>query len=211
MNTRALARLYDGLTPWERVPLILAASSRGDAQERARLTDSAPRDVYRIPDYHGLAEGMRQLAQLHVMRQLEAAALYWQASGLLDRCAARAGTEDGKAVEARTRRALRGFAYVITVYADAWKRLYHEMQADTDVLLKYLPGRDVLRQAEEAARAIAPSAEEVTAWLRARGDLTTRPVTVDSVLRDMRDYLQDHLDWWSDRPTGRGGAGPHVR
>ena len=37
MNTNGLARLYDRLTPRERLPLIMAASARGDEMERERL------------------------------------------------------------------------------------------------------------------------------------------------------------------------------
>ena len=41
MNTESLAKLYDRLTPFERVPLIAAAVSRGDEVERDRLVRSA--------------------------------------------------------------------------------------------------------------------------------------------------------------------------
>jgi hypothetical protein len=48
MNTKGLARHYAILTPWERLPLILAASARGDEQERSRLATSAPRVGYQL-------------------------------------------------------------------------------------------------------------------------------------------------------------------
>ena len=40
MNTNGLAKLYGQLTPKERLPLILAASARGDEAERNRPTKS---------------------------------------------------------------------------------------------------------------------------------------------------------------------------
>jgi hypothetical protein len=58
MNTKVLAKLYDRLTPRERLPLILAASARNDEVEGQRLAQSAPRMALRLPDYHGLGEGL---------------------------------------------------------------------------------------------------------------------------------------------------------
>ena len=46
MNTNGLARHYGSLTPEERLPLVLAATWRGDGPERARLLASAPRVAY---------------------------------------------------------------------------------------------------------------------------------------------------------------------
>ena len=37
MNTNGLAKLYDRLTPKERLPLILAASARGDEAEQGGI------------------------------------------------------------------------------------------------------------------------------------------------------------------------------
>src|SRR5438046_1433779 len=52
--SRALAQHYDPLTPWERVPLILAATGRGDYLEEERLSRSAPKLSYLIPDHYCL-------------------------------------------------------------------------------------------------------------------------------------------------------------
>src|SRR6516165_10141249 len=83
MKTDCLARLYDRLTPRERLALIVAATARGDEADRARLVASGPTSLFRVPDYYGLAEGLRSLAVLHVARMLDLAARYWHASGLL--------------------------------------------------------------------------------------------------------------------------------
>jgi hypothetical protein len=123
MNTKALAKHYGSLTPWERLPLILAASSRGDAEERSRLGSSAPRSLYRIPDHFGLADGLQRLSHVYVMMQLDRAALYWQADGLREHYASLAETEEHKAREESLAELLGALAYAITVYADAWKRL----------------------------------------------------------------------------------------
>jgi hypothetical protein len=200
MNTKGLAKHYGSLTPWERLPLILAASSRGDKEERARLGTSAPRHMYRIPDHFGLADGLQRLSHLYVIIQLDQAALFWQAAGLREQYALLPESEEHKVLEERLEELLGALAYAITVYADAWKRLNSELQAAPELLLKMLPGLTTVRQVEEEARAIAPTAEEMTAGLRSRGRESARPVTVESVLKDMREYLQGHVDWWESPP-----------
>jgi hypothetical protein len=58
VNTKALSKLYDRLTPWERLPLITAAVERGDDAETHRLSRSAPRLHLSLPDYHGSSDGL---------------------------------------------------------------------------------------------------------------------------------------------------------
>src|SRR5690242_19389403 len=186
MNAKGLAKLYDGLSPWERLPLILGASSRGDTEERSRLRASAPRHLYRISDHYGLADGLERLSHLYVIMQLDRAVLYWQADGLREHYASLAETEELKARDESLSELQGALAYSITVYADAWKRLSSELQADPELMLKLLPGLATLRQVEEEAWAIVPTAEEVTAWLRARGNGSARAATVESVVKELR-------------------------
>ena len=51
MNTKGLAKLYDRLRAAERLPLLVAASARGDEAEAQRLRRSAPRAARLLPDY----------------------------------------------------------------------------------------------------------------------------------------------------------------
>jgi hypothetical protein len=74
MNTNALAKLYDRLTPRERLPLIMAASARGDEQERSRLMASAPRVAYQVPDHFGLAMSFQEVGNHHFMQLLHISA-----------------------------------------------------------------------------------------------------------------------------------------
>jgi hypothetical protein len=83
MNTKCLAKLYDHLTPRERLPLILAASARGDDVEGERLARSAPRMALRLPDYHGLGEGLFLASLFHLIGVLDVAALFWLTQGRL--------------------------------------------------------------------------------------------------------------------------------
>jgi hypothetical protein len=81
VNTKSLARLYDRMTPRERLPLLLAALHRGDDAEAQRLACSAPRIQLSLPDYHGLNEGLLLVPLFHVLGQLDRGLLYWQLTG----------------------------------------------------------------------------------------------------------------------------------
>jgi hypothetical protein len=48
------------------VPLLLAAAARGDALEAGRLTRTAPRVGYELPDYYGLSETLLLLTLSHL-------------------------------------------------------------------------------------------------------------------------------------------------
>jgi len=77
-----LAKLYDRLTPRERLPLIIAASERGDQAEADRLAHAAPRMELRLPDYHGLGEGLLWLTLFHMIGQLDLGLEFWQGLAL---------------------------------------------------------------------------------------------------------------------------------
>ena len=82
-DTNGLARLYDRLTPRERLPLLVAAAARGDEQERHRLARSAPTQLQQVPDYYRLGDALQQVLLLQVARAADAAARFWRAQALL--------------------------------------------------------------------------------------------------------------------------------
>jgi hypothetical protein len=84
MNATNLVRHYDALTPWERLPLIVAAAGRGDEVEGQRLVRSAPRLQFGIADCWGLVQGLDHLAKHYLLVQLDRAALYWRVMDILD-------------------------------------------------------------------------------------------------------------------------------
>jgi hypothetical protein len=69
MNTNGLARHYDKLTAWERLPLLLAAIGRGDDAEAERLASSAPTRTAQVAHYYGLWDGLALLSVCHQMIQ----------------------------------------------------------------------------------------------------------------------------------------------
>src|SRR5262249_22073310 len=84
MNTSSLARQYDALSPWERLPLVIAAVLRKDAVEERRLAQSASRKWFCIKDYWILTDGLISLAQSYVMRQLDFACCFGRLIALLE-------------------------------------------------------------------------------------------------------------------------------
>jgi hypothetical protein len=86
-------------------------------------------------------------------------------------------------------------AYLFTVEADAWKRLMAELNIDPETLLRDLPCFDTIRHANDAIRQIAFTEEQATAFLREMDD-EARPITVETVLEEMRAFLDRRIEWW---------------
>jgi hypothetical protein len=192
MNTNALAKLYDRLTPRERLSLIVAASGRGDEAERGRLMRTAPTSLYRLPDYHGLADALSDAALMHQLKVLDLVALFLQASASEEQSVPLADREQGE----RWTRIVRLAAYLITARVDAWRRLCGELGIDPEVLLEDLPGYTTVEGSEQAARALAFTAEEVAAFLREGGDEEVWPVTAETYLAGLREFLDGRERCW---------------
>src|SRR5262249_8028678 len=82
MNLAALARHYSAFTPWERLPLLMAAHGRGDAAEYQRLEGSARKRTFQAADYSPLAKALGEAVYLHLLCLLDLAGAFWQCWGL---------------------------------------------------------------------------------------------------------------------------------
>ena len=196
MNTNDLAKLYDRLTPRERLPLIMAAVERGDPAEADRLARAAPRIHVSLPDHHGLSEGLAFLTLCHVIEQLDFAVLFWQAQALAaDWEAYPAGARD-KAAADRMWDVGRLAGYLLCIESEAWKRLHAELHIGPESLLRYLRGHDAVKRTEKSARALAWTPEEAAAYLRRQrsGDATLR--TVEEAVRGMWDIINQRIELW---------------
>jgi hypothetical protein len=209
MNSNQLANYYETLTPWERLPLLVAARQRGDAVEEERLSRSAPRNGFRIPDFWVLVEGLDNLAKVYLLRQIDLAAIYWHMAGLLDQEPLRHPSRQERQRDERRWQLLQMLCYRFVVCADGWRLLCSQMHIDPGFLLKDLPGYDSVQQMERTARLFAFSAEEALAFLRAdaearrpaedKTDAVRREYTIDTaddVAQSMRASLQTQLDEW---------------
>lgn len=209
MNSDQLARYYETLTPWERLPLLVAASARDDKVEEDRLARSAPRLAFRVPDYWGLAEGLDDLAKLYLLEQLDLSVGYWRLTGLLGQEPLGRPSREDRRREKRQWQLVKMLAYRSVVLADGWRLLCTQLQVDPEVLLRELTGHQAVEQMEEVARLMAFSAEEALAYLRAsaeavrpaEGDTTAvrrecRLDTAAGVAQSMRAFLQARLESW---------------
>ena len=196
MNTKALAKMYDLLTPWERLPFIVAAVNRGDAAEADRLARSAPRIHVALPDYHGLGDGLLFLSLFHAVGQLELGLLYWHVSALADQWQELVVDEEDEARAERMWASARLAAYRLCVEADGWRRLCMDLKIDPETLLRDLPCYDTLRRTEEAARIAAWKPEEATAELRKLAGADVEAPTAEDAAKAMREFIDQRVQWW---------------
>jgi|SRR5579859_507084 len=201
MNTNGLAKQYDKLTPRERLPLIIAAMSRDDEDERRRLRDSAPTNSWRLPDYHGLADALHLMAMFHRIEILDLAGQLGHISRILDELENELESTKGKEGFAYLERwsdMLWLSGYVFTVHLDGWNKFCWELSIDPEALLPGLPGSETLARAELLARAAAFTPEGATKVLRRRvGNETAEVITVDEVVQGWRKALDYQLQEWT--------------
>jgi hypothetical protein len=193
MNSKGLAKLYDRLTPRERLPLILAASARDDDVEGQRLAQSAPRMALRLPDYHGLGEELFLASLFHLIGVLDVTALFWLTQGRLAEW--QAWTDEDELLN-RMDAKVRMLAYVLTVKLDGWRRFCAEFQIDPDLLLHDLSGYETTKRSEEAARLLAFSVDEARAWLRRTSTATAEVMTAESESAAIGGFVKSREKWW---------------
>ena len=184
MNLNHLAKLYDTLTPKERLPLIIAAGARGDSAEQHRLGTSAPTQSVMFPNYYPLAEALEKAVFYHMLTLLDLAAHFWQWWGL-SMC--RVLKDSGAAAEHKPRRRRaaadlvkdwrtaslpRYYAARFVAHVDGWKQFCTELKIDPEVQLQLLIGWDMVQRTEKEAREQGFDAEEAARFVR----LETVPV-----------------------------------
>jgi hypothetical protein len=160
MNTNGVAKHYGALAPDERLPLIVAASRRGDDQERQRLIDSAPAKLYKVPDCFGRMDTFQTLTLLHRCELLEVAGLYLQCCYIADT------DRFDLAVRVGSIGSLYGYLY--RVLREGWRLFCDGLHLPPDLYADLLPGRGLLDVADRFAEAWAFTAEEALAHVRAK-------------------------------------------
>src|SRR5450631_2755482 len=166
MNTNGLAKHYHRLTPWERLPLIIAAADRGDLVERDRLVQSARLIGFRVPNYWGLARALRDLAIFFQLEQLDFGTTFGEVMNLLKPDPLVPDTQRSRREYKRPWEVAEILAYRFVVRADGWKLLCGELHIDADVLLRDLAGYQKIRELEETARLMACTSEQARAFFR---------------------------------------------
>lgn len=182
MNARVLSRLYDKLSPLERIPLILAAEAREDETEVQRLHRSAPMRTWQFSDYLMPHMALQTLSQMYIVEQLDHIATYWHACWRL-----------GNEVDERPEDWLLMAdvaAYVFTCNAEAWKRFCKELDIEAATLTAGNYRGWLLQYCEAHMPNSAPNPETIMARLRQHGHEDGTPVTVDSLLQSWRSTFQ---------------------
>lgn len=159
MTETGLTKLYDRLTPRERVALILAAEEREDEVDRERLIRVAPRCLYQIPDHYGFADGLVITALHFTARVLEKVAFFWQVSTHATEL--RAVEHDRAASVERTVRAM---ARLILIEVDGWCHFCVELGIDPDSITRDQPGFEDVNEVLESAQLVALSETEMEDW-----------------------------------------------
>jgi hypothetical protein len=187
MNTDSLAKHYDVLTPAERLPLIHAATARGDSVERQRLIRSAPRVTYAMPDYYGLAEVLDHLSLYHLLDLLDTAAEYHRAMWIAD-------SEDD--VTGRMLDVALMHGYLFKIYLQGWRIFCSEIGFDPERNWSLLPGYDTIRRTERLTEHAAFVPEGAAAYVERLGGKGEDLKTAESVAESLRGALKQLTEWW---------------
>jgi hypothetical protein len=148
MNTDALARHYDKLTPLERLPLIVAAAARGDEAERKRLTESAPRKWWRVPDYFSATLSLQHVSDYHLLTLVDLAATYFAA--LADAAEQEPKKDDDSPLGAAWEKAF-VLGYHVKTNLAGWRKFCADLNIDPECGWRMLPGFKLVKQAEKMA------------------------------------------------------------
>jgi hypothetical protein len=195
-DTNGLAKHYEMLTPWERVPLMMAADMRGDEAEAFRLRNSAPCNAFDVPDYRGFSEGLRDLGHLHMLMQLELAAGYWHARALLLENPAVLEKDHEESWNQKLGKVLQLLAFRLLRNANGWELFCVDLNIDPEVLLRHLPGYEMVKDAQASAQAIAFTATEAEALLHSEKNGQAEEQLPEAVAEALREYLELRVTWW---------------
>lgn len=195
MNTTGLQRQYHKLTARERFSAVLAASLRGDDQEREALMTTAPKIGFSVSHTHGLAEAWQLAAMFFTLRQLDMVALTLQ----LETVIANKQEEDRSGWD-RVEDTWRLSVSVIGTRWKSWRLVCHENGVDPDGMLDGLPGIDTLRLWEKLGESMATSQEEALGLCESAAAVSASEIggnvkTVESEAAELREFI----DGWAQR------------
>ena len=187
MNTNGLAQQYDKLTSAERLPLILAASARGDEAEHRRLVASAPKVEFRVPNHFGLTLALREIAFLHFMELLCLTGQYCEASTLAE------AWEGGRT---QTLNVALIFGYRIKLGLAGWRQFCAEHNFEPEEFWFYLPGFKQVKQVAEIVEQSAWTSDDVKRWIGHTGKEACEVQTADEIAAHLRESLKGYAEWW---------------
>lgn len=196
MTDRGLPKLYDRLTLWERLPLLIAAEARHDQVEHDRLFDSSPVKAWRFPEHFLASEALNVIALCHLVDLLEAAATYFFA--LFQRFGLEPNTERDWALEAD----LSAFTFQAT--AGAFRTFSGELGVDPAALVGLNYQGWFANYCAKHMPACAPPEGELRDRLRQAGRDDQDLLSEEALAKVLRELLRDMTR--SSPPPTPGGA-----
>lgn len=145
MNTDKLSKLYDTLTPAERVPLIFGARQREDATEVGRLVRAAPREIISRPDFYGLERQLELVSYRYFTRQLSYLCQFNQVLASMN------GVKEDEKIPVVGK----VIAYLFTVNAKGWEAFCVKAGLDPTYLADGIDGSDIVRDHAPIMEAMA--------------------------------------------------------
>ncbi|HEY7157969.1 MAG TPA: hypothetical protein VH575_28695 [Gemmataceae bacterium] len=219
MNTNAIAKHYDCLTPEERFRLILAASGRGDDEERDRLGRTGRTITLSVQDHAPHAHAFDEVATMIFLDLLD------EAAGYLDVLAA---VREEETVNDADDQDANGDTYsevdeaeeadewlsdpwdlplacgfLLRTKVEGWKLFCERLNIPPVLLWEPLPGYQRLQRALALAEKIAFYPEGFRRWMNERRPegapelkLTDLPFTVERIADANQELFRERLAWW---------------
>jgi hypothetical protein len=173
-NTNGLARMYDKLTPWERLPLLMAARRRGDEVESGRLAATAPKITCQVPNHYGLAQAFTLVSVLHFLEVSRLATQFFATFALPD---------DTKKAEQAAVDSRVLVAHLFKTTLAGWRQFCAEFRFDPEWCWSLLPGADKVKRAVELLDGAVPGFEMVNLAPELRDGPNPAPESVRAALR----------------------------
>ena len=181
MTTHRLSTLYDQLSVWERIPLLVSAQSRKDETEYQRLFTASPMRSWRFSEHLIAEQALHVLALCYINEQLDAAGTYFFA--LFELLRADDAPNQDISLMANTS------AYIFTVNSRAWQLFCSELGIAHHELIASNQNGWFLPYCEEQMAAAAPSAKELLAYLQESNKDVQQLITPETVLARWRGLL----------------------
>jgi hypothetical protein len=201
MNTNAIARHYDKLTPEERFRLIVAAGARGDVAEQDRLKSAGDRITLSFRDHFPYSMAFEELVMLTYMELLDDAAVYHEALQRLDEVDDLFEGEEADKYREQQHDLAFAAGYVLRTKAEGWKLFCERMNIPPFRAWKLFPGRDRLQRILTLTEECAFAPEGILRWLnRVRPDeaaeLREIPLTIERVADATARMFAERAKWW---------------
>jgi hypothetical protein len=229
MNTNAVARYYDRLTPAERFRLIVAAGARSDKAEQDRLRNAGTRRTFSEPEHVPYAQAFHEIAPMIFIELLEMAASYFDAFRQAEDVQAIEGEapeEDGDGPEEVPKKEADGEpaedegeertpweraidlalarGFVLRTKTEGWKLFCQRWSLPPFASWELLPGFDRLQRALTLTEKAAFTPEWFVNWMNVirppdSSEVTEAPLTVEGIADGTEQLFQERVQWWGGK------------